>query len=269
MNTLIAWPPQIDPVAFTVGAVTVRWYGLMYLVGFAIVLVLGRRRARDAWRAMSAQELEELLFVGLLGVVVGGRLGHILFYGPPSYYLAHPGEIFAIWKGGTSSHGGILSVVVGLAVWTRVRGKSFLRVADFLVPLVPLALGAGRIGNFINGELWGRPADPAAVPWAMVFPRAGDGVPRHPSQLYEAALEGGGLFVLLWMFSRRPRTPGVVGAAFLTGYGVLRIIGEQYREPESLYGAMPLGLSAGQLLSLPMVVLGVALMWHYSRRHAA
>ena len=247
---------NLSPVAFEIGPLTIRWYGLMYLIGFALFLVLGKLRARETWRGMSSQDVDDLLFYGMIGVIVGGRLGHVIFYGPLSYYLSHPLEIFAVWKGGMASHGGILGVITAMWWFARTRGKSFLTVADFLVPLVPLGLAAGRIGNFINGELWGRVADPA-LPWAMVFPQA-DRLPRHPSQLYQFALEGLLLFAILWIYSRRPRPVGTVGFLFLIGYGVLRIIGEVFREPEALYGAMPLGLSAGQWLSVPMVLIGIA-----------
>jgi phosphatidylglycerol:prolipoprotein diacylglycerol transferase len=246
---------NLSPVAFEIGPLTIRWYGLMYLIGFALFLVLGKLRAREAWRGMSSQDVDDLLFYGMIGVIVGGRLGHVIFYGPLSYYISHPLEIFAVWKGGMASHGGILGVILAMAWFARQRGKSFLTVADFLVPLVPLGLAAGRIGNFINGELWGRIADPT-LPWAMVFPQA-DRLPRHPSQLYQFALEGLLLFAILWIYSRRPRPVGTVGSLFLIGYGVLRIVGEVFREPEALYGAMPLGLSAGQWLSVPMVLIGI------------
>jgi phosphatidylglycerol:prolipoprotein diacylglycerol transferase len=248
---------DFDPIAFSLGPLSIRWYGLMYLLGFALFLLLGRLRSRDAWRDMSAQDVDDLLFYGMIGVIVGGRLGHVIFYGPLSHYLANPLEIFAVWKGGMASHGGILGVIVAMWWFARSRGKSFLRVTDFVVPLVPLGLGAGRIGNFINGELWGRVADPA-LPWAMIFPQAGDRLPRHPSQLYQFALEGLVLFAILWLYSRKPRAAGTVGSLFLIAYGVLRIIGEFFREPEALYGAMPLGLSAGQWLSVPMVLIGAA-----------
>lgn len=258
--------PNFDPVAFSIGPLAVRWYGLMYLVGFITFLVLGKIRARDEWRGMSKADVEELLFYGVIGVIVGGRLGHVFFYEP---YLVwtDPLQVFAIWKGGMASHGGIIGVAIAMWLFVRARTKAFLTVADFVVPLVPLGLAAGRLGNFINGELWGRVAEPNTWPWAMVFsdPRAG-GLPRHPSQLYQAVLEGVLLFVLLWLLSRKQRAPGVIGAGFLIGYGVLRIVVEFFREPESLYGYMPLGLSAGQWLSVPMVALGVGLMVYFVRK---
>jgi len=247
---------NLDPIAFSIGPLAIRWYGLMYLIGFLLFLVLGKLRARDKWRDMSSQDVDDLLFYGMIGVIVGGRLGHVLFYGPLSHYLAHPLEIFAVWKGGMASHGGIIGVIVAMALFARMRGKSFLRVADFVVPLVPLGLGAGRIGNFINGELWGRVTSPT-LPWAVVFPGAGDGLPRHPSQIYQFLLEGVVLFAILWIYSRKPRAAGTVGSLFLIFYGLLRIVGEVYREPEALYGYMPLGMSAGQWLSVPMVVIGL------------
>jgi phosphatidylglycerol:prolipoprotein diacylglycerol transferase len=236
----------------------------MYLLGFALFLLLGKLRAKDPWREMTSRDVDDLLFMGMIGVIVGGRLGHVIFYGPPSYYLQHPLEILAVWKGGMASHGGIIGVIVAMAWFARSRGKSFLKVADFVVPLVPLGLGAGRIGNFINGELWGRVADPS-LPWAVIFPGAGDNLPRHPSQLYQFALEGVALFAILWLYSRKPRIAGTVGSLWLVAYGVLRIIGEMFKEPEALYGAMPLGLSAGQWLSVPMVVAGLGLYLYFTR----
>jgi phosphatidylglycerol:prolipoprotein diacylglycerol transferase len=255
---------NLSPIALELGPLAIRWYGLMYLLGFALFLLLGKLRAKDPWRDMTSRDVDDLLFMGMIGVIVGGRLGHVIFYGPPSYYLQHPLEIFAVWKGGMASHGGIIGVIVAMAWFARSRGKSFLKVADFVVPLVPLGLGAGRIGNFINGELWGRVADPS-LPWAVIFPGAGDNLPRHPSQLYQFALEGVALFAILWLYSRKPRIAGTVGSLWLLAYGVLRIIGEMFKEPEALYGAMPLGLSAGQWLSVPMVVAGLGLYLYFTR----
>jgi phosphatidylglycerol:prolipoprotein diacylglycerol transferase len=257
--------PNFDPIAFSIGPLAVRWYGLMYLAGFIVYLVLGKLRAREPWRGMSSPDVDDLLFYGVIGVIVGGRLGHVFFY-EPHLLWTNPLQVFAIWKGGMASHGGILGVTVAMWLFARARGKSFLQIADFVMPLTPLGLAAGRIGNFINGELWGRVADPNVWPWAMVFPQARDGLPRHPSQLYQAALEGVVLFVVLWLLSRRQRPPGVIGAAFLIGYGLLRIAAEFFREPETLYGTMPLGLSAGQWLSVPMVALGIGLMVYFVHR---
>jgi len=260
--------PQFDPVAFWIGPLPVRWYGLMYLLGFMLFLILGRRRARDSWRGFSTRDVEDLLFWGVFGVIIGGRLGYVLFY-RPEYYLQHPLEIPMLWKGGMASHGGMVGVLVVLWLFARARAKSFLQVADFAVPLIPLGLAAGRMGNFINGELWGRPADPNLWPWAMVFPQAHDGIPRHPSQLYQFALEGLLLFAILWWFSRKPRAPGVVGCAFLIGYGILRIVAEFAREPDDFLGLLAMHLSMGQWLSLPMVLIGVVLLPILQRRARA
>jgi len=258
--------PQFDPIAFAIGPVAVRWYGLMYLVGFALFLILGRLRAGQAWRGMSKHDVDDLLFWGVVGVIVGARFGYVLFY-KPGYYLEHPLEALMLWKGGMSSHGGIIGVIAVMWLWGRARSKPFLRVADFVVPLAPLGLAAGRLGNFINGELWGRAADPAVWPWAMIFPQAQDGgVPRHPSQLYQAALEGVLLFVILWLYSRKPRLTGQVGSLFLIGYGLLRFIAEFAREPDTFLGLLALRLTMGQWLSLPMILAGIGLMVYVSRR---
>lgn len=264
--------PNIDPIAFKIGPLAVRWYGLMYLLGFILFLVLGRRRARQEWRGFSRDDVEDLLFWGVFGVIVGGRLGYVLFY-QPEHYLQNPLEIFMLWKGGMASHGGIIGCILVMWLFAHVRGKSFLQVCDFAVPLVPLGLAAGRMGNFINGELWGRPADPAVWPWAMIFPQAGDLVPtpRHPSQLYQFSLEGLLLFAFLWWFSRRQRVPGVVACAFLIGYGLLRIVAEFAREPDRFLPDLPFHLSMGQWLSLPMVLAGAGLMiwFEWRARRAA
>lgn len=247
--------PQFDPVALHLGPLAVRWYGLMYLAGFMAFLWLGKARARtQPWHGMTAVNLDDLLFYGVLGVVLGGRLGQVIFY-DPGYYLAHPLDILAVWKGGMSFHGGFLGVLVAMFVWGRKHGKTFFQVTDFIAPLVPLGLMAGRIGNFINGELWGRVAD-ATLPWAMVFPQV-DNLPRHPSPLYQAAGEGLLLFIVLWIFSARQRGIGRVSGLFLIGYGVLRAAAEFFREPDAGIFGVSYTISMGQWLSLPMIAVGL------------
>ena len=252
--------PQFDPVAISLGPVAVRWYGLMYLVGFALIWVAGRYRIAHARStALTAKDFDDLLFNGILGTILGGRLGYVLFY-KFSDYLAVPWKVFYVWEGGMSFHGGMLGVIIAMVWFARSRHLHWLAVTDFIAPLVPLGLAAGRLGNFINAELWGRPA---TVPWAMVFPNV-DAVPRHPSQLYEFGLEGLALFALLWWFSARPRPLGAVSAAFLIGYGALRFGVEFTREPDSFLGLLAAGLSMGQWLSAPMVVAGLAMLaWAY------
>src|SRR3954464_443779 len=207
--------PNIDPIAFSIGPLAVRWYGLMYLAGFAAAWWLGLRRIAKGLAPVTRTQFDDLLFLTVLGVILGGRLGYVLFY-KPGYYFAHPLEIFAVWQGGMSFHGGLLGVFFALAYVARRHGLRVLEMTDFFTPLAPLALAAGRIGNFINGELYGRVTD---VPWGMVFQSPGAGPePRHPSQLYQAALEGVLLFVILWLYSARPRPTGAVSGAFLLGY---------------------------------------------------
>jgi len=253
--------PQFDPVALHLGPLAVRWYGLMYLAGFMAFLWLGKARARtQPWHGMTAADLDDLLFYGVLGVVLGGRLGQVVFY-DPGYYFAHPQEILAVWKGGMSFHGGFLGVLVAMWAWGRKHGKTFFQVTDFIAPLVPLGLMAGRIGNFINGELWGRVAD-ATLPWAMVFPQV-DNLPRHPSPLYQAAGEGLLLFIALWIFSVRQRDLGRVSGFFLVGYGVLRAAAEFFREPDAGIFGFSYTVSMGQWLSLPMIAVG---LWLYLRK---
>ncbi len=247
--------PQFDPIAISAGPLAVRWYGLMYLVGFALFWILGRKRAAEPWRGVSVEELENLLFYGIFGVVLGGRLGYCLLY-QPEYYLSHPQAILALWEGGMSAHGGMIGVIVVMLLFCHFRSHSFWQTADFVAPLVPLGLMFGRIGNFINGELWGRPAS-ESLPWAMIFPQALDGgVPRHPSQLYEAFGEGLLLFALLWIVSKRPRPSGFISGLFLMGYGVARFVVEYFREPDAFLGLQALGLTRGQWYSLPLIVLG-------------
>ena len=261
--------PQFNPVALALGPVQIHWYGLTYLVAFALFVALANLRARQPWYANAGwtkRDVEDLLFWGVLGVVLGGRIGYALFY-KPDHYLAHPLEILAVWKGGMSFHGGMLGVIVAMAAFARSRGRPWLQVTDLIAPCVPTGLASGRIGNFINGELWGRPADPG-LPWAMVFPQSGTDIPRHPSQLYQFALEGLLLFVLLWVYARRPRATGQVSGAFLLGYGLFRFIAEYFREPDSFLGPLALGLSMGQWLCVPMMAAGVAL-WVWATRPGA
>jgi phosphatidylglycerol:prolipoprotein diacylglycerol transferase len=254
--------PQFDPVALYLGPLAIRWYGLMYLLAFGLFLLLGRQRIKNGPQpGWDARQLDDLLFYGVLGVVLGGRLGYVLFY-QPAHFLAHPLEIFSVWQGGMAFHGGFLGVLVAMWLFARKTGKNWLAITDFIAPLVPLGLAAGRIGNFINGELWGRPSD---MPWAVVFPQI-DSVSRHPSQLYQFALEGLALFTLLWLFSRRPRPTGAVSGLFLTGYGSFRFLVEYTREPDSFLGLLALNLSMGQWLSLPMIIAGIIMLrWAYQK----
>jgi phosphatidylglycerol:prolipoprotein diacylglycerol transferase len=261
--------PQFDPVAIALGPIQIHWYGLTYLLAFGLFLWLAALRVRQPWFAQAGwtrRDVEDMLFYGVLGVVIGGRLGYVLFY-KPDYYAANPLELLAVWKGGMAFHGGLLGVLVAMALFARSRKRTFLQVTDLIAPCVPAGLASGRIGNFINGELWGRFADPA-LPWAMVFPQSGSTLPRHPSQLYQFALEGLLLLVLLWIYAARPRPTGQVSGMFLTGYGSLRFIAEFFREPDSFLGLRALALSQGQWLSLPMIAAGIALWWWAGRRAA-
>ncbi len=257
--------PQFNPVAIAIGPLSIRWYGLMYLTAFILFLALGRLRIKQQPDAgWQVKQLDDMLFYGVLGVVLGGRLGYVLFY-KFGYYLAHPVEIFYVWQGGMSFHGGFLGVIFALWMFARREGKPWLAVTDFIAPLVPLGLGAGRIGNFINGELWGRPTN---LPWGMIFPQV-DQIPRHPSELYEFGLEGLVLFAVLWIYSARPRPVGAVSGLFLIGYGSFRFLVEFSREPDDFLGLLSLGLSMGQWLSLPMIVAGIIMMvWAYRRQRA-
>jgi phosphatidylglycerol:prolipoprotein diacylglycerol transferase len=260
--------PQFDPVALALGPVQIHWYGLTYLVAFGLFIALASLRARQPQYASAGwtrRDVEDLLFWGVLGVVLGGRIGYALFY-KPGQYLANPLEILMVWKGGMSFHGGMLGVIVAMALYARSRGRRWLEVTDLIAPCVPTGLASGRIGNFINGELWGRPADPG-LPWAMVFPQSGTDIPRHPSQIYQFLLEGLLLFVLLWLYARRPRATGAVSGAFLVGYGLLRFTAEYFREPDGFLGPLALGLSMGQWLCLPMIAAGAAL-WAWAGRQA-
>jgi phosphatidylglycerol---prolipoprotein diacylglyceryl transferase len=254
--------PQFDPVALSLGPISIHWYGLTYLVAFGLFMFLCGRRVQQAHavaQGWSKKDVEDLLFFGVLGVVIGGRLGYAFFY-KPDYYIHHPLEAFAVWKGGMSFHGGMLGVIMAMAWFALSRKRHWLAVTDLIAPCVPTGLASGRIGNFINGELWGRAADPS-LPWAMVFPQSGSTLVRHPSQLYQFLLEGLLLFVVLWFYSRKPRGLGQVSGAFLVGYGLLRFTAEYFREPDSFLGLLAFNLSMGQWLCIPMVLAGVLLWW--------
>lgn len=263
--------PQIDPIAFSIGPLKVHWYALMYMFAFVMGYVLMRRRLRKEPyssitkpKPWSTTDVEDIIFAAVVGVIVGGRLGYVLFYNWASV-AKNPISVFYVWQGGMSFHGGLVGVILGLW-WVSWRSKRpFLQITDILVPAAPIGLAAGRIGNFLNGELWGRQA-PEWLPWAVVFPKGGD-VLRHPSQLYQALLEGLLLFVLLWWYANKPRYRGQVSGSFLFGYGVFRFTAEFFREPDAQLGILSLGLSMGQWLSLPMIIAGAAL-WFWSRKRA-
>jgi len=264
-NQAMLTHPSIDPVALQLGPLAIHWYGLTYLAAFGLFMALARWRlhhapyaqlaAQGAW---TAQDIEDLLFYGVLGVILGGRLGYCLFY-KPGYYAEHPFEVLAVWQGGMSFHGGMLGVISAMAVFAWQRQRPWLLVTDFIAPCVPTGLAAGRVGNFINGELWGRAADPS-LPWAMVFPQSGSLLPRHPSQVYQFLGEGLLLFVCLWLYARQPRPVGAVSGLFLMGYGSLRFMAEYFREPDAHLGLLALNMSMGQWLCVPMVLVG-AWLW--------
>jgi phosphatidylglycerol:prolipoprotein diacylglycerol transferase len=271
VTTLVLTFPDFDPVAINLFGLKIHWYAIMYLLAFALAYLLMRRRLRhEPYRSITKPQpwaevdIEDILLAAIVGVLVGGRLGYCLFY-KPAYYLANPLDIIRVWDGGMSFHGGAIGVTLGLAWVAWKKKRPFLQVADFLVPAAPIGLAAGRFGNFINGELWGREA-PADLPWAMIFPTGGD-VPRHPSQLYQMLLEGVLLFVLLWLYARKPRFRGQVAGFFVAGYGIFRFIAEFWREPDANLGLLGMGLSMGQWLSVPMILAGLGL-WIFARKRA-
>ncbi|SER22492.1 Prolipoprotein diacylglyceryl transferase [Rosenbergiella nectarea] len=276
--------PQFDPVIFSIGPISLHWYGLMYLVGFIFAMWLATRRANKPGSGWTKNEVENLLYAGFLGVFLGGRIGYVLFYNLP-LFLENPLYLFKVWDGGMSFHGGLIGVIVVMLIFARRTKRTFFQVSDFIAPLIPFGLGAGRLGNFINGELWGR-VDPSSS-WAMLFPSSRDedlalipshpqwqslldtyGVlPRHPSQLYELALEGVVLFIILNLFIRKPRPMGSVSGLFLIGYGAFRIIVEFFRQPDAQLGLFGGVISMGQILSIPMIVAGMIMMiWAYQRQ---
>ncbi len=258
--------PAINPVALDLGFVQIHWYGLMYLIGIGGAWWLAARRLAAFDPRWTRDTLSDLVFWVAMGVILGGRLGYVLFYDLSSY-LANPALILQVWKGGMSFHGGFIGVLLATAWFARRQGKTFFELMDFIAPLVPIGLGAGRIGNFINAELWGKASD---LPWAMVFPTDPQRLPRHPSQLYQFALEGLALFVILWLYTRKPRPTMAVSGLFAICYGSFRILVEFVRVPDAQLGYLAFGwLTMGQLLSLPMIAVGVLLMVLAYRRQAA
>lgn len=278
--------PNFDPIALHIyGNFAIRWYALSYIVGFVLFIWLGRRRIKAGNTPFTNKMLDDLLTWGILGVIIGGRLGYVVFY-DLARYLAHPMDILKIWQGGMSFHGGFIGVLVAAWLYSRKHHLKFWQVMDFVAPLVPTGLASGRIGNFINGELWGRVTDPNAF-WAMGFPQAQGAdyllaksnplyaewlleygyLPRHPSQLYQFALEGIALFIILWFFSKKSRPTGQISMVFLAGYGLFRFIAEFARQPDSQLGLLTLGLSMGQWLSLPMILLGIIGFIYFGKKH--
>ncbi|GAM78640.1 prolipoprotein diacylglyceryl transferase [Vibrio ishigakensis] len=248
--------PHIDPVLIELGPISIRWYGLMYLIGFAFAMWLANRRADQKGSGWNREQVSDLLFLSFLGVVVGGRVGYVIFY-HFDLFLDNPLYLFQVWTGGMSFHGGLLGVISAMAIYAYRNGRTFFNVADFIAPLIPFGLGMGRLGNFMNDELWGRVTD---VPWAVLFPSGGY-LPRHPSQLYEAVLEGLVLFFILNFFIKKPRPAGAVSGLFLLGYGSFRFIVEYFREPDAHLGLFGDWISMGQILSSPMIFAGAIMMW--------
>jgi phosphatidylglycerol:prolipoprotein diacylglycerol transferase len=256
---------EMNPVAFHIGPFSIFWYGLMYLFSFIAcwgMLALRITRSRFA-RGFTLEQLSDIIFYAALGVIIGGRLGYMFFYAWPTL-IAHPLSLFMVWQGGMSFHGGLIGVILALGLYAYRINKSVIDITDFVAPVVPIGLAAGRIGNFINGELWGRVTN---APWAMVFPN-GDHLPRHPSQLYEFLFEGIILFIILWWYSQKSRPRCAVSGLFLLCYGLFRFCIEFFREPDAQMGFVAFGwMTKGQLLSLPMFILGVAmLVWAYTHR---
>ncbi|RUR56060.1 prolipoprotein diacylglyceryl transferase [Aeromonas veronii] len=252
---------QIDPVAFSLGPLSVRWYGLMYLFGFAFAMWLAGRRADAPNSGWTRNEVSDLLFYGFLGVILGGRVGYVLFYNF-DLFLADPTYLFKIWTGGMSFHGGLIGVITAMIWFAHKTKRHFFTVADFVAPLIPFGLGVGRIGNFLNGELWGRVTD---VPWAIIFPEAGP-EPRHPSQLYQFALEGVVLFIILNLFWRKNPPRGAISGMFLLFYGLFRFLVEFVRQPDSQLGLYFQEISMGQILSTPMIIAGALMIWAAYKR---
>ena len=253
--------PDISPEVFRIGDFAVHWYGMTYLLAFLAAWLLGRSRAKKTG-IFTPVQFDDLLTWGILGVLVGARLGYVLFYNP-TYYLANPLDVFKVWEGGMSFHGGFLGVLITQGLAARRFGKGFFQTMDFMAPLVPAGIFSVRMGNFINAELWGRVTD---VPWGMIFPGAGP-EPRHPSQLYEAALEGILLFIIVWGFSAKPRPTMAVSGVFALGYGLFRCFAEFFRQPDAHIGYLAFGfVTMGMALCLPLILTGLILLYMAYRK---
>lgn len=256
--------PKIDPVIFKVGPLQVHWYGIMYLIGFISAWLLAKYRASKSKGVWNSEQISDIIFYSIIGVLIGGRLGYVLFYDLP-FYLQRPIEIFKVWDGGMSFHGGLLGVIIALFIYGRYIGKNLFQLGDFIAPMVPIGLGAGRIGNFINGELWGTKTD---SPWGMRFPTDPTNQLRHPSQLYEFLLEGVLLFIILWIFSSKTRPRMAVSGLFLLLYSIFRFIVEFFRAPDPQLGYLAWNwCTMGQLLSIPMAIFGIVFMFRAYTRH--
>lgn len=256
--------PQIDPVAVALGPLKIHWYGLMYLFGFASVWWLGKKRAQQPYSVIKPEDMDDLVYYGALGVILGGRIGYILFY-KFADFLNNPLMLFKIWEGGMSFHGGMLGVFIAMGWFGKQKNCTMLQLTDILAPLTPIGLGLGRIGNFINSELWGRTTD---VAWGVVFPNGGP-LPRHPSQLYEALLEGVLLFVILWIYTDKPRPTMAPTGLVMALYGLFRFFVEFFRMPDAHLGYLAMNwLTMGQILSTPMILIGGALFFYAHRKHA-
>lgn len=255
--------PNINPVALKIGPLSIQWYGIMYLLGFLASWYLGLRRSKRVKGLWEPENISDLIFYSMLGVLLGGRLGYVLFYNLPSY-IKHPLDVFKVWDGGMSFHGAVIGVVIAFILFSRKTGKNLFQVGDLILPSVPIGIGLGRIGNFINSELWGKPS---TLPWAMIFPNDPSKLPRHPSELYEFLLEGVLLFIILWIYSAKERPRMAVSGIFLALYGIFRFMVEFVRLPDAQLGYLAFNwLTMGQLLSVPMILCGVFFVyWGYTR----
>ncbi|MCP4177791.1 MAG: prolipoprotein diacylglyceryl transferase [bacterium] len=256
--------PDINPVILKIGPLKIHWYGVMYLVGFVSAWILAVWRSKKSKGIWTSEQISDLIFYSIIGVLLGGRLGYIVFYNL-SFYLMHPLDMFKVWDGGMSFHGGLIGVMIAFYIFGRKTGKGFFQVGDFIAPMVPIGLGAGRIGNFINGELWGKVSN---LPWAMVFPKDPSQLPRQPSELYEFFLEGIVMFIILWIYSMKAKPRMAVSGLFLLLYGCFRFIVEFVRLPDPQLGYLAWGwLTMGQLLSIPMIVFGIIFIIRAYTKH--